>query len=222
GRMIGFGTLPWQWLQPVLGYAPVTALLNVIYDCWFLIMFACLLWQAFAARSNETRMQFLLAFAFSWFIAGNVLATIFSSAGPCFYGYLHPGADPFGAQMAYLQNVNTQWPVWSLQIQDALWQSYVTGSGAVAGISAFPSMHVTIAVLLALLGTRTNRWLGIALWIFAGLIVIGSVHLAWHYAADSLAGIALAMLFWWSAGVVTRTWQKRCKVSSHDLPAPIC
>lgn len=201
-RFIGFGRLPWQILQPDLGYPLITAALNMMYDAWFFIMFVSLFWQAFSAERSRMRMQYLLAFAFAWFIAGNVLATVFSSAGPCFYGYLYLGHDPYAAQMAYLHSVGQHWPIWSLGVQDTLWKSYVTGSGDVAGISAMPSMHVTSTALIALLCFRTHRVLGIAAWVFTALIVLGSIHLAWHYAVDSLAGIALAVAFWYAAGFV--------------------
>lgn len=203
-RLIGFGQLPWQLLQPALGHPAVTAALNGIYDSWFLIMFGSLFWQAFSAKRSRTRMQYLLAFAFSWFVAGNLLAAIFSSAGPCFYGHLHSGHDPYAAQMTYLREVNRHWPIWSLQIQDLLWQSYVTGSGAVSGISAMPSMHVTSTVLIAILCSRTHRLAGLAAWIYTALIVLGSVHLAWHYAVDSIMGAALAVTFWFAAGLLLR------------------
>jgi hypothetical protein len=44
--------------------------------------------------------------------------------------------------------------------------------------------------------------------IFAGLILVGSVHLAWHYAVDSYAGILIAVLSWWIAGQLAR-WNMR-------------
>jgi membrane-associated phospholipid phosphatase len=91
-------------------------------------------------------------------------------------------------------------------VQDALWQSYKTGTGDIRGISAMPSMHVMIATLLALFGWRTNRTLGIGLSIFAILIVLGSVHLLWHYAVDTIAGAAIAWLCWVVAGIAARRW----------------
>ena len=72
------------------------------------------------------------------------------------------------------------------------------------GISAMPSMHVVAAVLTALISWRFRKWLGIAATAYAAIVVIGSFHLAWHYAVDAIAGIALALLFWWIAGVVVR------------------
>jgi len=204
-RFLGFGRLPWQWLQPLLGHPLITSILNFNYDLWFIVMFVCLFWQAFAARGGLLRMQFLLAFALAWFIGGNVLAVMLSSAGPCFYGHLFHH-DPYAAQMAYLRATSLRWPVWSVHVQDLLWQSYVTGTGAVSGISAMPSMHVTCAVLIALLGIRTNRLLGWTLSIFAGLIAIGSVALGWHYAVDAIAGFALAFVFWRAAGAAARSF----------------
>jgi len=209
-RVLGFGRLPWEYLQPLLGHPPITTAINFAYDGWFLTMFAALFWQAFAKRASALRMQFLLAFSFAWFLAGNVLAVIFSSAGPCYYGRLHPGLiDPYAAQMKYLHATALQWPIWSIQVQDTLWRSYVTGHGEITGISAMPSLHVCVAVLLMLLGWRTNRWLGTALSVFAAFVVIGSVHLAWHYAVDGIAGAGLALVFWWAAGGLVRVATRR-------------
>lgn len=191
-------------LDPYLDFPPITAGLNLVYDLWFVAMFGSLMWMAFSKRNDALRMQFLVAFAFSWFIAGNVLAVIFSSAGPCFYHGVVGGPDPYAAQLAYLRSVSLHWPVWSVRMQDLLWNSYATGDGIVRGISAMPSMHLTIATLLACLGWRMNRTWGIAATIFTALIAIGSIHLAWHYSVDTLAGIALTFVFWWSAGWAIR------------------
>jgi hypothetical protein len=202
-RIIGLGVLPWQILQPALGHPLVTAALNVVYDSWFLTMFACLFWQAFSPRGGSLRMQFLLAFAFEWFIGGNVLAAMFSSAGPCFYGHF-ASPDPYAAQMQYLHQANLIWPVLSVPLQNLLWQSYATGSGVVMGISAMPSMHVTSSVLMVLLGWRVNKWIGAGFTLYTALIAIGSVHLGWHYAVDSIAGILLALIFWYTAGAIVK------------------
>ncbi len=202
-RALGLGMLPWRWMQPLVGHPVITTVLNFNYDLWFVLMFGCLFWQAFAARGSVLRMQFLLAFAFAWFVGGNVLAVVFSSAGPCFYGHLHQH-NPYAAQMAYLRATNQHWPIWSLHVQDLLWQAHVKGAGSVSGISAMPSMHVMSSVLMTLLAWRTNKWLGVWFTAFTTLIVIGSVALAWHYAVDSIGAIALAFAFWAIAGAVAR------------------
>jgi hypothetical protein len=210
GRWLSFGDVPWRVLQPLVGYPLVTVALNLVYEAWFPVMFGCFAWQAFAPRSSAVRTQYMLAFAFCWFLAGNVLATIFSSAGPCFYGYFVSGPNPYAPQLDYLRHVSESWPVWSVGIQDALWTAYKTGHGQISGISAMPSMHVTIATLMALLGWRVSRRAGIFFTAFAGLIFVGSIALAWHYAVDGLAGIVLAIAFWLAAGKITAAWTAYC------------
>jgi hypothetical protein len=208
-RFLGMGHLPWYYLQPLLGYPIVTSGLNLLYELWFGLMFGTLFWQAFAAKSTVLRSQFLLAFAFAWFIAGNVLATILSSAGPCFYGMAHvPGPNPYIEQIAYLHSVARHWPMDSVWLQDVLWHAYTSGRGDIAGISAMPSMHVTIAVLLALFGWNFDRRLGIILTAYAGIVFIASMTLAWHYAVDGIFGTMLAAVFWVTAGLIAAAWHR--------------
>ncbi|HVV65285.1 MAG TPA: phosphatase PAP2 family protein [Rhizomicrobium sp.] len=202
--MLGLGRAPWTYLQPWLGYPPITAAINFCYDAWFFVMFGALTAQAFSARPGELRMQFLLAFTLSWFIAGNMLALAFSSAGPCYFGLLHLPHDPYAAQMAYLRATAAHWPVWSVNVQDALWRYYIGQQTSVGGISAMPSMHVAVATIIAMLGWRLNRAAGWALSLFALVIVVGAIHLAWHYFVDTIAGASLGFVFWAVAGRIAR------------------
>jgi hypothetical protein len=205
-RVIGFGTPYWQLLQPVLGNPFFTVILNFAYAVWFLILFGCLFWQLSRPRSNALRSQFLMAFAIAWFFGGFLLATIFSSAGPCFYRYVVQGPDPYAPLMQYLRHTREHWFIWTLDTQDMLWRAYLTGQGDVQGISAMPSMHVTVASLMTFLGWRTNRYLGLAFGAFAVTIFLGSIMLGWHYAVDGIAGVALAIVFWVGAGKIVSAW----------------
>jgi membrane-associated phospholipid phosphatase len=208
GLQLGFGQHYWQILQPVLGHPPITAFLSIAYALWFPVLFGCLFWQLTRPTNDLTRSQYLLSFAFAWFFGGFVLATVFSSAGPCYYEHVVGGPNPYGPLLHYLRVTSQHWPVWTIPAQDTLWHSYVTGVGDVEGISAMPSMHVTIATLMALVAWRTNRNLGIAFSTFAFIILIGSIMLGWHYSADGLAGIALGYLFWTLAGKVSHMWAR--------------
>jgi membrane-associated phospholipid phosphatase len=205
-RALGYGRLPWEILQPAFDHPAITVALNVCYHLWFFVMFGVLIWQAFSAWTSALRMQFLLAFALVWLLGGAVLATVFSSAGPCFYDKLFPGPSPFAEQMNYLHSIGPDW-IWSLAVQDDLWHSYVTGTGDINGISAMPSLHVTVAVLIALFGWRVSPRLGIIFSGFAVAIFIGSVLLLWHYAVDGIAGAVIAWACWEVAGFATRRGQ---------------
>jgi membrane-associated phospholipid phosphatase len=93
-----------------------------------------------------------------------------------------------------------------------LWESYETSEGMISGISAMPSMHVATAVLFFLCARGAGiAWLSWATGIFAVMIQIGSVLLAWHYAVDGYAGALLALGCWWLAG----WWVKRGWLSSR-------
>jgi PAP2 superfamily len=62
-------------------------------------------------------------------------------------------------------------------------------------------MHVGTSVVFVCLGFASGqRWLAWLLSAFAGFIMIGSVHLGWHYAIDGYLGAAIALLSWWFSG----------------------
>ncbi|MNL23643.1 hypothetical protein D3C87_1450390 [compost metagenome] len=128
------------------------------------------------------------------------MAILFASVGPCYYGHLH-ASDPYAPLMAYLHDANQHVPVWALQVQEMLWQGYQSkGANGELGISAMPSMHVATAMLMAIVGWNVNRAAGIALSAFAVLILLGSIHLGWHYALDGYVGAAGAALVWHLVG----------------------
>lgn len=195
------GVAPWRWLQGVLGHPYLTAAINVVYNLWFFIVYALLYWLAFSLEQTRLRMQFLLSFMLSWILLGSVLATLFSSVGPCFYGQLNPGHDPYAPLMAYLHASDRQMPISALPVQQLLWNGYQQHNAAL-GISAMPSMHVASSVLLALWGWRHDRRAGLALSAFALLIMVGSVHLGWHYALDGYVGAAGAVAIWLAVGAL--------------------
>ncbi len=201
--LIHGGRQPWQLLQPVLGYPLVTFAVNFFYNLWFFIMFGVFLWQAVSLRNPRLRMQYLLTFELSWVLLGTVAAIAFSSAGPCFYGRLVEGPDIYEPLMKYLWSVKQSYPLWALNIQEELWAAYQNKEVApFRGITAMPSMHVSSAFLFALVGCRTNRWIGAPLTIVAILVGVGCVHLAWHYAVDAYAAILGTWMIWWVVGRV--------------------
>lgn len=72
-----------------------------------------------------------------------------------------------------------------------------------------PSMHNASAALFALAFFQVNRKIGWFFTVYAAVILVGSVHLGWHYAIDGYAGIAIAALSWWLAGHLARWFASR-------------
>ncbi|HET9777156.1 MAG TPA: phosphatase PAP2 family protein, partial [Gemmatimonadaceae bacterium] len=90
------------------------------------------------------------------------------------------------------------------QYQTYLWAQYTSGNaGLTTGITAFPSLHVSSATLLALALQSWRRWAGIVGWAFVVLTLLGSVYLGWHYALDGYASILGMLGIWRIAGYLT-------------------
>jgi hypothetical protein len=72
-------------------------------------------------------------------------------------------------------------------------------------IGAFASLHVSIFVTAALaahlLGLR--RAIKVIAWVLVALTVGATIHLGWHYVADDLGGVAIAVLALAAARVLT-------------------
>jgi PAP2 superfamily len=202
-RVLHFGSDPWVVLQGFMGFDAVTFAVNMAYNFWFVALFGAWFWFGFQRDANELRTRFFLAYMLSWWVGGGLMAVAFSSAGPVYYGALGLSPDPFAAQMAYLHDVDSRLPIWALDTQKLLWNGY-TGKTAALGISAFPSMHNAAAVLFALAFWKVSRKAGWFFVLYAVVIFLASVHLAWHYAIDGYAGAVIAVLSWWAAGPVAR------------------
>lgn len=198
------GHMPWELLGPLSGDG-ATLLLNVAYNLWFFILFGLVVWQGLS-EDRVLRFRFLASFLLVFILGGNVLALLWSSVGPCFWGMAVPGPDPYAPLMARLHGINDALVaqngaegvhLWSLDVQAQLWEVYATGAvETVGGISAMPSMHVASSVLFACLGWAHSRWLGVLLTAFAAVIQVGSVALGWHYAVDGYVGACITLVIW--------------------------
>lgn len=215
-QTLNFGIQPWQLLQPVLGYGPVTFLLNVNYNLWFLVTWMAWVYFAFLDKPSEIRTRFFLSFFAIWILVGSLLAIAFSSAGPSFYGRLGFTPDPYAGLMTYLNGVNETYPIWAIPLQDELWRGYVDPSLLIKGISAMPSMHNASALLFALAGYQVSRLVGHLLCAHAVLIFIGSIHLGWHYTVDSYLAWALTLVIWFAMAPVARWWHSKAAQGDFD------
>jgi len=215
-RWLHGGIAPWQLVHPLLGKPIVTHYINIAYAVWFIVLCFTWVWQVFSLRDERLRRQFLWTLLVVWILLGNLAALYLSSAGPCYFGRITGLPDPFQPLMAYLSQADNDHPVWALIAQDMLWQNYVGREVQLAtGISAMPSLHVALTTLFSLVCWRTNRWLGALMTAYALVIMVGSVHLGWHYAIDGYIGALGTFLIW---GIVR--WCLRKRASDKPAAAP--
>lgn len=211
-KWLHFGVSPWEITHQLLPNALSTLVINFLYNLWFFLMWGMLLFFIVYRKNDQLRNQFILTFLISWFLLGNVIATWLSSAGPAFFHHFYE-QDLYQELMVRLRTQDTQlkeagfFSLWVLSSQDMLWDSYITGiRGRGTGISAMPSLHVTIAVLMAITIYKLNRKIGYVAWVYAFFIQVGSVHLAWHYAIDGYIGALLVVILWHSIGYILRRY----------------
>ena len=206
-RLLHFGFHPYELLQPLLGQPAMTQLIDIVYYTWFFAIWITFAWQAIHG-SGMLRSQFLVCFALCWILLGTVAATLLSSAGPVYYGQVTGLPDPYQPLLQYLEGIHQEYPLTALRVRDMLWQAYAGGTAERAGISAMPSLHISMVVLLAILGYRTRPALGIAFSVFAVFTFLGSVHLGWHYAIDAYVSLVATLLIWKLSGRLVRRWQR--------------
>lgn len=204
-RALFLGRDGWELTHGLFGGLLPTAILDEIYITWFFVLFGSFFAVAVMRLESPARLAFLTAFPLTWAIGGSLLAVIFSSAGPAFYEGV-TGDSAFRPLMDRLAALSGARELHAPRIIDKLWLGYIDPAAPRLGISAFPSMHLAVSALIACLAFSANRWLGWAAALFTAAMQVGSVHLAWHYAVDGIAGIALAVLIWWLSLAFARRW----------------
>ena len=158
----------------------------------------------------KRRKLFTLLWMFCWVGLGNILAVAFMSYGPIFAD-LFPSGEVVAHEVLSERLTSEDARVLNF-IRMELWQAY-TGESATlgSGISAFPSVHVGMATVLALYfftvtrdalaGRAINHVISRVLLAavlsgcvrYVGVYQILSVYLGWHYAVDGYASILLML-----------------------------
>ncbi|WP_246335866.1 phosphatase PAP2 family protein [Vibrio marinisediminis] len=216
------GQAPWKIVHSWFDKPFFTLFTNICYNMWFFLKWIILCYFLLAPQS-KLRRRFLISWILCWSILGMVLATMLSSAGPAFVARVDIGNQHYDQLMLLLQqqhdwlNSHGYSGVWALNTQDLLWESYRSNKGMLgSGISAMPSLHVSMAMLMALSMHAVNRYLGYAFYVYGLFILVGSVSLAWHYFIDGLVSVVLTIMIWKLSKIITdKTWQPNEIVQSN-------
>lgn len=89
--------------------------------------------------------------------------------------------------------------------------------GEVQSVAGFASLHTAITLLVALMAQYTLRsriahWL---LWINFGVTILATLYFGWHYVADDIAGIVIALVSFYLGGVASGQVFEHHGMSSH-------
>jgi hypothetical protein len=139
--------------------------------------------------------RYIWTMMFCYMVMGGVIATVFSSVGPIFYSDFYPDSGEFLRQKEIiLANPHIgDIGVYSRYLLD----NFRDGELAFGtGISAFPSVHMAVAVLTAWVFTSYGRGPAIAGWFYAAIIEYGSIYTGWHYGLGGYASTVAVSLCW--------------------------
>jgi len=205
-RALFLGHEPATVLHTIFGTGFSAHVLSSIY-LWFLplVPLALTAWLIWSRN---------ITFGY-WFATSQVLAWSLGTAsyyalptlGPGFeYSYLYTDLPDTGAG----------------QLMDAL--SYGRRAvlhdgveGAVQSVAGFASLHVAITLLFALMVQYTlrNRVLHWIFWINFAITIVATIYFGWHYVADDIAGVVIALISFWLGGLASGQKFDRHGLASH-------
>jgi hypothetical protein len=201
-----FGHEPALVLHDLLGTGIVAHFLSTIY-LWFLPMVPLVL-TAWLIWSRN------ISFGY-WFATSQCLAWSLGTASYYALPTLGPGFE-YTWLYQDLDNTGTTQLMDSLNAgrENVYWGGI---EGAVQSVAGFASLHCAITLLVALMAQYTIRirWVHWALWTNFGLTIIATLYFGWHYVADDIAGIAIALVSFYLGGLASGQKFDRHGLSSH-------
>ncbi|HMS20822.1 phosphatase PAP2 family protein [uncultured Sphingorhabdus sp.] len=199
-----FGKDAWKIFHPLLFQPIILAIIALLYHMWILLIYAGGLFFAFKLENPDLRQRYFISYFLVWTLIGGLMATYFSSVGPCFADPLLGIAD-FEPLMDELTRANDQFPIIVLDVQKGLIQWQHHGErGLGSGITAMPSMHVSLALLFFLAVRHLSQT---AKWVFAlffCITCVGSIVTGYHYAVDGIVAAAATLFIWMAVGFAFR------------------
>jgi PAP2 superfamily len=211
-----FGTDPWRLSHAVLG-SRGTMIVDRLYFLWFPVIMLYVGWFCFT-RNQALQLRGLLSYLLAWGLLGNLLAMGLASVGPGFYEHYYHDQQ-FAPLLAELKVAEDEYRLFATGAMRYLLKSQGQ-DGIGVGISAMPSLHVTLAFLCFLVAREYARHFlpKLIAALFAAVIFLGSVHLGWHYVSDGVVGILGVSLIWWGTGRFTAWLEVREAVPAGAGP----
>jgi hypothetical protein len=205
-RALFFGQEPANVMHTALGEGFSAHVLSTIY-LWFLplVPLALTAWLIWSRN---------ISYGY-WFATSQCIAWSLGTASYYALPTLGPG---FESPWLYEDLASTG----STRLMDALAggrHNVIWGSveGAVQSVAGFASLHCAITLLVALMAQYTlrSRIVHWVLWVNFGVTVVATLYFGWHYVADDVAGIVIALLAFYLGGVASGQVFDRHGLASH-------
>lgn len=182
-RFLLLGHDPATLLQDLLGTGVTAHVLSAVYLAY--IPLVAILVTVWLVWSNNIGYGW-------WFVTAQGIAWTLGAASY----YLLPTLGP-GLMYPWLTSDLT--PNGTSDLMDSLVfarQGFLWGGGDYQGVAGFASLHTAIALVWALMARHTirNRTVRTVLWVNFAATVVATLYFGWHYIADDLAGVAIALI----------------------------
>ena len=193
-RLLLFGHDPATMLHTVLGDTVAAYPLSYVY-LWFLplVPLAVTAWLVWSRD---------LSYVY-WFVSSQCIAWTLGTASY----YALPTLGP-GLKYVWLYEALPETP--TTQLMEALvnGRHLILWGGiadAVQSVAGFASLHCAITLLVALMIQYTvrSKILRRVFWVNFGLTIIATLYFGWHYIADDIAGIMIALVSFYVGGVAS-------------------
>jgi PAP2 superfamily len=200
-KALFLGQEPAIVMHNLLGDGISAEFLSTVY-LWFmpLVPLALAAWLVWS-RNLAFGYWFATSQCLAWSL-GTVSYYALPTLGPGFqHPWLYMTIDDTNAGRLMDSLANSR--VWAVSTSSPSLESLTSTLSSVAG---FASLHVAITLLVALMIQYTTRmrWLKIVFWVNAALTGVATVYFGWHYVADDVAGVAIALVSFyvgaWASG----------------------
>ena len=205
-RALMFGHEPATVLHTIFGTGISAHFLSMIY-LWFLplVPLALAAWLVWS-RNITFGYWFATSQCLAWAL-GTASYYALPTLGPGFqYSYLYADLPDTGSSALMKALDYGREAVLSYSIE-----------GAVQSVAGFASLHVAITLLVALMVQYTlrNRILKWVFWANFAITVVATLYFGWHYIADDLAGVVIALFAFWLGGLASGQKFDRRGLASH-------
>ncbi|TIC89386.1 inositol phosphorylceramide synthase [Nocardioides sp. GY 10113] len=194
-RVLFFGHDPSDVLHGIFGTEYSAYVLSQVYVTFLpLVMIMVVIWLVWS-RNVSYGYWFVTSQALAWTL-GTLSYYLLPTLGP---GIQYPSE--------YTDLVPT--PTTDLMESIANGRSAVlydpTVTDSLNSVAGFASLHCGITLLWALMVQYTvrSRALQVVFWVNFGLTVIATIYFGWHYVADDIAGIAIAIVSFYLGGLAS-------------------
>lgn len=212
-RAIYGGKYAWEITHKIFSHPLFLYFFDFLYTSWVLIVWLFFVVIMISVKTVFVRERFIISFLLCWILIGGLLAVFFSSVGPCFFDKFYTNThDSYLPLMELIktkdeinlsQLKNHYFDIKSLKLQYILWRNYLSDGVLVgSGISAMPSMHVSMLVLITCFCYHINKKIfGLSL-LYTILVSISTVYLGWHYSIDCYASVIFTISIWKLVGEI--------------------